>query len=252
MSELRVDVGSSISQRLIQYFTSRNEDDMIVTASLPSAGSAVQTQLYRLTTDNRLYYSDGSRWYSQGYGQPTINPIIADFSWLNQGSSTIGYVNGGALLSIPASGSLAFRGMDKAAPATPYSIIAGLLLNFLGVNTTDTLGLYFSDGTKLHTFGVGFSADYYILSGKFNTTTSYSANYTAPPYATFGPLVWLKIQDDGTNRICSISADGKENWITLHSVGRTDFLTATRVGFGGSVTNSSNPASILVVSWEQF
>lgn len=39
-----------------------DEEDMIVTATLPSAASASLTQLYRLTTTGELYFSDGSTW----------------------------------------------------------------------------------------------------------------------------------------------------------------------------------------------
>jgi len=37
-------------------------DDMIIVAALPAANSATQTQFYRLSTNNQIYYSNGTDW----------------------------------------------------------------------------------------------------------------------------------------------------------------------------------------------
>jgi len=62
----------------------------------------------------------------------------------------------------------------------------------------------------------------------------------------------MRIADNNTNRICSVSADG-QNWIEVHSVGRTDFLTADQVGFMIRPTNSATPnigTGVSVLSWK--
>ncbi len=201
----------------------------------------------------KLYRDTGAAWAPWGPLFPFVAPISGDYAWLNQGGAAVSTTNGGIHLSIPASASISFRGRDKA-KAAAYTITAAILPALIPANTVDTLGLYFSDGTQLHTFGVGFSTgvagSYYLLSAKWNTTTSFSANYTAASFSQFGPVVWLRIADTGVNRVCSISSDG-QNFLTFHTIGRTDFLTATRVGFGGSVTNASNAAGITLLSWQE-
>jgi len=63
------------------------------------------------------------------------------------------------------------------------------------------------------------------------------------------PCLWFRITDDGTNRICHVSGDG-QHFITIHSVGRTDFLTADEVFFG--VVGTTNFANrTLLLSWKQ-
>lgn len=57
-------------------------------------------------------------------------------------------------------------------------------------------------------------------------------------------------RDDGTNRICSLSNNGR-NWWVFHSVGRTDFLTADHVGFYVSDNGSSRATGLTLLSWRQ-
>jgi hypothetical protein len=225
----------------------------ITTAAYASRQAAAKAGRLFLPSNGFVIERDtGSAWGPWGPVFPFVAPINADFSDFNSPSITT--TNGGVFLSIPASASSSLRGRDKATPTVPYTITAAFLLNLIAANTIDTLGLVFSDGTKYASFGVGYNTGvdggYYLLSGKWNTATSYSANYTATPFSQFGSVVWLRIADNNTNRVCSISGDGV-NFITFHSIGRTDFLTATRVGWGGSVANASNAAGATLLSWRE-
>jgi hypothetical protein len=60
----------------------------------------------------------------------------------------------------------------------------------------------------------------------------------------------MRIADTGTSRICSWSADG-QNWHDLHSIGRTDFLTADEVGFYVNSQSATYPAACTLISWAQ-
>jgi hypothetical protein len=120
------------------------------------------------------------------------------------------------------------------------------------------MGLLFrqsSDG-KLAVFSVQYNNS--GLSGhggnvgsiKYTSATAFSAIYGSQELYCGGNLVWLRIEDNGTNRICSISADGQV-FTTFHSVGRTDFLTADEVGFALDLENTTFSNSVGLVSWAQ-
>lgn len=98
---------------------------------------------------------------------------------------------------------------------------------------------------------VGIGSNYLIRAGKFSTPSVYSADYAIAAAAY--PPPFLRITDNGTNRVCLFSYDGQE-WITLHSVASTNFLGAKidTVGFGISPENSATPtlaAGIRLMSW---
>jgi hypothetical protein len=139
----------------------------------------------------------------------------------------------------------------KSAPATPYTITAAFLRNGLFENYA-SVGVAFrqsSDG-KLVLFGTGASGsgfDAYRLM-RYTNATTYSSDYlslrSAPHYLTF-----MQISDNGTNRITRISADG-QHWIQIHSVTRTDHLTADQVGFFAESNNATYDIGMTLVSWK--
>ena len=194
----------------------------------------------------------GSAWAPWGPLFPFTPPVDGDYSWFNQGAASISTTNGGIFLSLPASAGANFRGRIKAKTA-PYTITAALLPNFHPTNFAVGFGLFFTNGTAVHAFGVGFdtgtSGAYLLLSRKYTNATTFSTNYSSIRFQTFSPVLWLRIADDNANRICSISNDGV-NFIPFHTVGRTDFLTATHVGFGGDALNSL-PSSLTLLSWKE-
>ncbi len=86
---------------------------------------------------------------------------------------------------------------------------------------------------------------------KFNTATSYSGAAYSPLFTEAvwtNDLYWVKMQDNATDRIFSISVDG-ENWHVHHTVGRTDFLTADEWGIFANSNNSD--VGVQLVSWSE-
>jgi hypothetical protein len=202
---------------------------------------------------NDGFYIDrdtGSVWQSWGPIFPMTPPVDGDFTWDNQGSASVVTTNGGICLSSPTSGSVNLRVRHKTAPATPYTITAGFLaaLNAEGPQMAGVCFRQSSDG-KLVVVGASLYLNApTILVQKFTTSTAYSANYVLP-VGYVGGLIFLRIADDGANRITSVSTDGI-NFVTLHTVGRTDFLTANQVGFfGAASTNYISKMTLL--SWKE-
>jgi hypothetical protein len=157
-------------------------------------------------------------------------------------------------LSEAANATLNLRIRKKAAPSTPYTITAAMLVDPLSMDYHQ-FGLVFrqsSDG-KCHVFGpqrnFGISAVWLLNSLKYTSATVFSAAYSQHHFMGL-PLLWLRIADDGTNRICSYGVDG-QNWFQFHSVGRTDFLTADEVGFYIDVENATFGTGITLISWKQ-
>ena len=65
------------------------------------------------------------------------------------------------------------------------------------------------------------------------------------------PTSWIRLTDNGTNRISQISADG-QHWLTLLTEGRTTFLTADEVGFFAYQSSTAVPDPVAtLLSWAQ-
>lgn len=201
--------------------------------------------------DGDLYFStDGvilSRDKGSGNGYshwgPIANleppPAASTFAWINQGSATATDTAGGLVMTAPSGTGSSLRILKKTAPSTPYTITVAFLLTGPGADYIRA-GLCFrqsSDG-KLVYVACGYAGGFSIYSYKFTNPTNYAGsnyfNYLLVPHG----LYWLRIGDNGTNRTTSISADG-QNWTQLHSVGRTDHLTADEIGLVVDANNAS-------------
>lgn len=188
-------------------------------------------------------------WVPWGPIFPMTPPASADFSWVNQGGASIDTTPGGVYLLAPAGAGNNLRIRIKAAPAPPYIITAALLPHKY-IQNYAYCGLVWrqsADG-KLVAFAYGLSANQ--LSGdKFTSPTAWSANYFLLTTRPADPL-FLRIADDGVNRICSWSADG-QHFHPIHTIARTDFLTANQVGFFADANNATYPCGITVLSWKE-
>lgn len=178
-------------------------------------------------------------------------PVDGDFSWVNQGSATITTAFDGTLvLTSPADTGTNLRCRVQSAPSTPYTITCELDYALLAVNY-HAVGLVFrqsSDG-KLETFGPATDSTSKLKIQRYNTATSFSANVTAE--GLVGYPRFLRIADNGTNRILSFSTDGT-TFVQYASHGRTTFLTADEVGFYvNGETNSGGPwaCQMKINSW---
>lgn len=213
-------------------------------------------------TDGMFFVRHGAaakEWWGPDY--PFTPPVDGDFAWVNQEGASVDTTYGGIHLNAPAGGTGAdLRIRVKTAPSTPYTITAFLLPNIIN-KPFHSYGLLFREsGTgELHVFDIvaaqsasGAQNQYLVLrSGKFNSPTSFNASYQEVVMPQW--LNWLQISDDGVNRICRISPNGR-HWSVIHSIGRTDFLTADQVGFYAGAENSVTPnldVSVTLLSWKQ-
>ena len=98
---------------------------------------------------------------------------------------------------------------------------------------------------------LSFTTSGQIITGsaKYSNVTTFSANYGATSYAA-ASVVCMGLMDDGTtNRKIAISFN-KQDWSVIHSVGRTDYLTPTEIGYYVNTLNSNTAPAFHLIDWE--
>ena len=183
--------------------------------------------------------------------QPTpTKPVVSDFAWINQGTATAVDDPEGIYLNALAAAAHDLKILKKAAPSTPYTITALFLRNCLSSGNA-SVGLCFrqsSDG-KIATFANLTWTTLRLSVWKYTDATTFSASYF-DVVSWNEDLMFFRIEDDGTDRKCYVSIDGI-NFIQIHSIGRTDFLTADEVGFFACSLSATYPAGIKLLHWAE-
>lgn len=106
-------------------------------------------------------------------------------------------------------------------------------------------GLYMrraSDGLAV-TYGVGsvngVKGMYCARLNAAGVWVSDIVNSAVPAFISLRGLLWLRLEDDGTNRVFSWSGDEGAHWRTLHSIARTDYAVFDEVGFAINSTGQT-------------
>jgi hypothetical protein len=223
---------------------------VITTAAYASRQAAAKAGRIFLPNDGFYIERDtGAAWAPWGPIYPmTPPPTLANWTWFNQDAATADETYGGICL-VDSGAHANVRGLGRAVPSTPYVITAAILPRVL--NGDYKAGVYWADDAgKIITFCITAESPGQISIQKWNSVTAWSANYTYfSAYTCYG-LFFLRMADDGTNRTCQYSHDG-QHWETLHSIGRTDFLTATKVGICTRRANTTRTPALTLLSWEE-
>lgn len=221
-----------------------------VIASLPATTGQTAGNQYHTTDGFYRYVFNGSIW-KPFYGSLAVTePVSGDFAWINQGSATIDTSYGGVILAAPASGTTSQRIRKKSAPATPYTIV---IMFKASMNTGNFAGVGFvwrqsSDGKLV---SVHATQNELIQVDKWTDATTFSSTATSAAYPWMRDLIVLKLQDNGTNRIVSVSQDYGKTFEVLFSEGRTTFLTADEVGYSANSVSATQTPSIALLHWAE-
>jgi hypothetical protein len=192
--------------------------------------SAKAGRIYLPSDGYHLWRDTGAIWAPWGPVFPCTEPPSAGWTWDNQDTATVAAEKGGLHLYTTANAGVEVYGYYRTAPAVPYVITALVIPRAVAGNYVG-FGLGWRDAAtgKIAVPLFTYIAGWYIDFQKWTTSTSYSATYGNQGVGYLPNYIFLRIADNNTNRVTSISFDG-QNFIVLHTVGRTDFLTADQYG----------------------
>ena len=200
-------------------------------ANLPAAER--EGRIYQATDYPVRYRDTGSAWQPRFRNFPVVFPIPGNYSWTNATNHTGGntnITNGPTILTaVSAASADKISKFVKTIATAPYTYTHRYL--FALDEQGSYGGLCISDGTKVIGAGVICNVTgVRFWVGKWTNLNTFSADYITRCYPCMnaGDLR-IRSVDDNTNRLTQYSVDGI-NYQTIHSVGRTDFLTATQVG----------------------
>ena len=175
--------------------------------------------------------------------RPCTPPVTSNFTW-TQGvftATNTDVTNGPTLLQVTYGPGFSF---DKGSmflkniPSTPYTLTARFSYSASTVAQTTYGGLCISDGTKAIALGIiGEGNTWRNILVKMNHMASYGGEYWRLQLPMNPNDMYMRVVDDGTNRLSYFSNDGV-HWTLIHTVGRTDFLTATKYGMLVAVNGS--------------
>jgi hypothetical protein len=203
----------------------------------------------------QMYRDNGSSLIPWGPLFPFTAPVDGDFSWVNQGSASVSTTNGGIHLKAAASAVDNWHVREKTAPTPPYTVDIAFLPNY-GKYTTGFhyFGAVFREnGTgELETFVTYLNSSLVRLAVyRWNSPTSFNSTAIQNIGYMPGSVVWMRIEDDNTDRNFYISGDG-QNWDEVFTTPRTTFLTADRIGFGINDDGAgARTGGTTVVRWKE-
>jgi hypothetical protein len=213
--------------------------------------------LFLPTDGYSLQRSDGANWYPWGPIFPLTDPTTKSFSWTNQGSASVDSSKGSIFLRAPAASGTHLR-IQSYTLTAPWTIVAGFIPQLMPISGDPICGVCYRDssGGKLSTVAIYTDgSDMYLSLQKYSDANTWNSNYlSVAKFQAFlcgGPIMWVKLNDDGTtNRTTSVSKDG-QNWTQVHQVGRTDYFTADSAGFFATSSQTTYDVGMNLLSWKE-
>jgi hypothetical protein len=226
------------------------------TGSLPSAAATNNHQLFLPNDGPIAQVSDGSAWAAWGPLFPlTKPPLVATWTWVNQASATAVDSSAGVFMQADLVNSDNWRILVRTANATPWTVTAAFTGILCG-NKDARISLIARDsvGGKFVVWGVNydsFNNEFKIGMSTFNSATSGNANVFFQRLMQMFPILFLRMTDNGTNRIYYFSVDGV-NWTQVYSEARTTWMTANQYGWGVNVGGTAGfPVAATLLSWKE-
>jgi hypothetical protein len=228
----------------------------ITTAAYASRQAAAKAGRLFLPSDGVYVQRDtGSAWASWGPLYRMTPPVLGDFTQINFGSASAVDDIGAVYLFAPSNGGAQnLRMLARTLPSAPYTVtvcILPLLSNVQFSQAAFGLRNSANDDAVLFKMQTSGATSFEISYEKWNSNSSGGVgNYIAQQAGTMmlARPIFLRFEDDNTNRILSWGADGK-NFLPLHSVGRTDFVTPDQAFIG--LNPYDRATGITLYSWKQ-
>lgn len=220
-----------------------------VLADMPIA--SVKGRIYRPTDGLFHYHDDGAVWRAFFGTLPVVPPVEADFTWVNQGGATIDESHGAIMMTVPGNSGDSLRMLTQAIPSAPYIATLGLImtpapnLSFAG----DGLILRDSASGKVKILQLQQDAGAKLSVDHFSDATTYVNGTYRQSLTGVGAVVWLQIEDDGTNRFYRYSLDGF-NFQQIFSEGNAVYMTPDQIGFAGTAQSTSTGHKVTFISFQ--
>ena len=239
LNQLRQDAILDTSSNLIRTGTY---------ASRPAA-NAYPYVIYLPTDRNVLYRSDGSVWKTFGTVFAFQSPVLADFSWVNQGTSTITDEGGYLTLAAPAGSGENYRLQAKAYTA-PRKVTA-CFRAFMCDDNHNHLMLGFRNSSSGRLMFAAHVNGNKIQVWKANSPTSFNSTAATQTIFRHDPLLWMQVEDNATTLYFRFSNDGR-NWYTIFSEARTAFVNTPDQFVWGCQTSSNDiPPIVQLLHWQE-
>ena len=209
--------------------------------------------VYLPTDGAEIDRDNGATWDKWGPIYPMVRaPTAANWTWVNQGTATATDSATGLYLSDATThNGNSFAILKRSLPANK-TVIAHLSM-VIGPGGTPTAGLIWRQsgganaGRLVAPCLYATSTAFLCLSQQMTSPNAWSANYFQYAYVT--PMNWwVKLVVTANTRETHFSPDGK-NWVLVHSIGNTDWVTADEVGIYVDAYNA--PVGLLVDSWSE-
>lgn len=211
-----------------------------VFASRPSAG--FDGRIYTPTDTPWITHSrdNGSNWINFYRSKQLTAPPTG--SWTSDNFSTITQSNerDALVFSIGTTGPSGYSSYHRALPSAPYTIEMGYYImpqNKSSDNSRNdqvfTMQALLQSSLAMADFEMLIENAVMKLGHyKWNSLSSFSGTYRDRDiFGMAPPVMFLKLNDDNTNRNWSFSPDGIE-WNFFYKESRTDHITADRIGIG--------------------
>lgn len=173
---------------------------------------------------------------------------LLNWQWFNKGNVVETRTNAGVALSTAATSGDAVRIKKQLLPSGTYGFVCGFIPNLINQNFR-LCGLVLRESSSGRFISFTLRGDGNLEVAKWNSETSFNGDYTAWFYGPMPPVFFFKIEDDGTNRIFSVSSD-MVNFSLIFSGSHTDFCTPDEIGLALDANNNSGgavPAAFLVL-----
>lgn len=180
-------------------------------------------------------------------------PQLSDFAWVNQSNAAATQETFGISMGTPAMVGDSLHCLVRPIPAGSHSVVMRSKAFLSSRNyTTSGLCLYDSQSGRVQTLSPGFRDGLKLIGINWNSPTSYNGDIGAATAVQIEQWPeWMRLSDDGSNRVFAVSADGK-TWVNVFTYSRTEFLTPTHVGFYVNPNSAySVGSSLTVFSWTQ-
>lgn len=220
----------------IMLVTARSTNDLTVeraadstTADTHSAGSSVRMILTAGALNKFADDIRGSSSDAYGYrflDQDDVTQTSTDFTWTNQSTSTItDEAYGGMTMKIPDVSGVQLRVLTQSAPTDPWTLTAHVQFGPGYTYGSTIMGICARESAtgRIQVMGLQIGGD--VGAWQYTSATAYGSRFGAA-YDHRSDNVWLRLADNSTNIIASVSSDGI-NFMDLGQQSRSSWPTGS-------------------------